>query len=144
MSAEENKAIARRHIDRLDQRDLAGAAELVATNYIGHFALHPEPLRGIEAFKQYMSGFFTAFPDLRFNIEDILAEGDKAVARWTAHGTHNGELLGIPPTARQVTVTGMWILRIAGDKIAEQWGVSDALGMLQQLGIIPASGKGGE
>ncbi len=143
MSTEQNKAIARRNFEEAwNKQNLAVVDELFATDYIGHFAIHSEPVSGIEAYKQFMSGYFVAFPDARFTIEDILAEGDRVVARWTVRGTHKGELSGIPPTGKQVTVTGMWILRVAGGKIAEQWGIFDALGLMQQLGVVPPPGEG--
>ena len=141
MSTEENKAIVRRNFEESwNKRNLAVADKLFAPDYIGHFAAHPEPVSGIEAYKQFMSGYFVAFPDACFDIEDILAEGDKVVARWTVRGIHKGNLAGIPPTGKQVMVTGMWILRVAGGKIAEQWGINDTLGLMQQLGVVPAIG----
>ena len=75
-------------------------------------------------------------------IEDVIAEGDKVAVRFTFRGTHQGELMGIPPTGKQVTISGMDINRIAGGKIAERWAVFDMLGMLQQLGVMPAPEQG--
>ena len=83
----------------------------------------------------------SAFPDIQFTIEDLIAEGDKIVTRYTARGTHRGDLQGIPPTGRQVTVTGIIISRFANGKFVEGWLDFDALGMLQQLGVIPAPGQ---
>ena len=80
---------------------------------------------------------FAAFPDLHETVEDIFAEGDKVVTRFTMRGTHQGELMGIPPTGKQVTMTGMTIHRIVSGKIVEDWVVADFLGMMQQLGTIP-------
>lgn len=76
-------------------------------------------------------------------VEDLLAEGDKVVDRWTARGTHPGELIGIPPTGKEVTITGMDILRISNGKIAEIWHQEDMLGMMQQLGVIPQMAQAG-
>lgn len=144
MSTDENKALVRRTIEEVwNKGSLAGVDELLATDYVGHFAILPEPVRGHTAFKQFASHYFTAFPDIRVTIDDLVADGDKVVVRWTARGTHRGELMGIPPTGKPVTVTGMWIHRVAGGRIAEQWGVFDALGMMQQLGTIPAPGSAG-
>lgn len=137
MSTEQNKTIVRRNFEALNKGNLDVADELLATDYIGHFAIHPEAVAGVEAYKQFMSGYYVAFPNLRMDIEDMLAEGDKVVVRWTVRGTHQGDLAGIPPTGKQVTITGTWILRVVGGKIAEQWGVFDALGLMQQLGVIP-------
>src|SRR5215208_5272338 len=80
------------------------------------------------------------FPDLRFTIEDLAAEGDKVIARFTMSATHRGELWGIPLTGKQLTLTAMEIYRIAEGKIDEQWVILDALGMMQQLGAIPEPG----
>ncbi len=141
MSTTENKAIVRRNFeDAWNKMNLAIVDELFTPDYIGRFAAHPQPVSGIEACKQFMSGYFVAFPDAHFTIEDMVAEGDKVVARWTVRGTHRGVLAGIPPTGRPITVTGMWILRIAGGKIAEQWGINDTLGLMQQLGVVPVRG----
>jgi steroid delta-isomerase-like uncharacterized protein len=79
-----------------------------------------------------------AFPDLKITVEDQIAEGDKVVTRWTAEGTHDGDLPGLPASGRSSTVTGIGIDRIEGGKIVEAWGNWDTLGMLQQLGAIPA------
>ena len=80
-----------------------------------------------------------AFPDARFTIEDILAEGDKLADRYTISGTHARPFLGIPATGRQIHLAGISIVRISGGKIAERWAVTDQLGLLRQLGALPAS-----
>jgi predicted ester cyclase len=80
------------------------------------------------------------FPDLHVTIEDMIAEGDKVVTSFTTHGTQQGALGGIPPTGKQVAVSTIEITRIAGGKIAEDWGLDDRLGMLQQLGLAPVMG----
>jgi steroid delta-isomerase-like uncharacterized protein len=81
-----------------------------------------------------------AFPDVHFTIDEQIAEGDKVVTRWTGHGTHKGELAGIPATGKSATVTGMGVDRIVNGKIVESWGIFDQFGMMQQLGVIPAAG----
>jgi len=98
-------------------------------------------LHGPEEFKQFLSLYLTAFPDARFTVEDDLAEGDLVVSRSTLCGTHQGEFMGIPPTGKPVTVTGIAIDRIVGGKFVEGWLNFDALGMLHQLGVIPAPGQ---
>jgi predicted ester cyclase len=91
--------------------------------------------------KQLVVGTFRgAFPDLKGTPEDQIAEGDKVVMRWTARGTHQGELQGIPPTGRRVTVTGIVISRAAEGKLVESWEVYDALGMMRQLGLVVIPG----
>ena len=85
--------------------------------------------------------YLTAFPDLHFTVEDLIAEGDKVVARLTVRGTQQGAFMGIPPTGKHVTVTGIDINRLAGGKSVEHWLNMDTLGLLQQLGVIPAPGQ---
>ena len=85
-----------------------------------------------------MTGYRTAFPDLRLTIEAQVSEGDLVVTRWKASGTHQGELFGIAPTGKQATVTGISLTRVSGGKIAEDWTNWDTLGLLQQLGAVPA------
>jgi steroid delta-isomerase-like uncharacterized protein len=87
--------------------------------------------------------FLAAFPDLNITVEDLIAEGDRVVARWTLRGTHQGASLGMPPTGKQVTMPGISVVRLAGGKSAEQWVIHDQLGMLQQLGLVPAPAQAG-
>ena len=96
--------------------------------------------QGLEAYQQFVSMYYTAFPDLQISVEAMVAEGDRVVARYTGRGTHQGELMGIPPTGKPVSVTNILIARIANDRVVEQWLNTDVLGMLQQLGVVPAMG----
>ncbi len=138
MSTEENKAIDRRFTEEVWNRgNLAVVDELMSADYNGHDPMMPA---GSEGFKQYVLMYRSAFPDVHLTIEDQIAEGDTVVSRWTARGTHKGELMGIPPTGKQVTVTGMNIERVANGKLVEGWSNYDTLGMLQQLGVVPAPG----
>jgi steroid delta-isomerase-like uncharacterized protein len=98
-------------------------------------------IQGYPAYKQFISMYFTAFPDLHITIEDMIAEGDTVVVRTTFHGTHKGDLMSIPPTGKQATTTGISIFRVANGKALEHWANSDDLGLLQQLGVIPAMGE---
>lgn len=138
MSAE-NKALARRLVEeafnagRLDVTD-----ELVASDFVGHDPALPEEVRGPAGVKESIAGYRTAFPDIRVTIEDQIADGDYVVTRWSAKGTHQGELMGMPATGKQATVTGITIDRIVDGRIAESWDNWDTLGMMQQLGAIPA------
>lgn len=113
--------------------------EIFATDYVSHNPTGPD-ITGPEEYKQFISGLRTAFPDLRFTTDDRFTKGDKLVVRWTARGTHKMEFMGIPPTGKQVTVTGIVIHRFVGGKIQETWEKSDALGLLQQLGVVPSPG----
>ena len=141
MSVEENKAIFRRIVEEgFNKGNLAIVDELVATNHVNH----TDNVHGPEEYKQFITMYRTAFPDLHMTIEDQIAEGDKVVNRWTSRGTHKGDLMGIPPTGKQTTVTGMYVARIIGGKIVEEWGNLDALGMMQQIGVVPPPGQAGE
>ena len=141
---EENKAIASRGFEEVyNQGNLDLIDEIYAADYVGHIAGSPD-IYGPEGLKQFVSMSRTAFPDVQLTIEDQIAEGDKVVTRWSSTGTHKGELMGIPLTGVQVTVTGIRISRITGGKILEDWTSWDTLGMLQQLGVIPPMGQGEE
>ena len=140
MSTEESKALVRREYEQgVNKKDFDVRDGALASNYLGHFPGVP-PIQGIEAFKQFTSGFFTAFPDLQTTIEDLIAEGDKVAVRQTWRGTHTGDFLGIPPTGKQVIFTSTEFYRVAGGKLAEEWVELDMLGLLQQLGAIPPMG----
>ena len=136
MSTEENKANTRRFYEEVwGKGNLDVADELSAENFVDHNPVDPNLPPGIEGFKQMVPMFRTAFPDLQFTIEDMIAEGDKVVSRLTMRATHQGEFMGVPATGKQVTVTGMNISRHANGKYVEDWGNWDALGMLQQFGV---------
>lgn len=141
MSAEENKALSRRFFKEFwDQKNLAVADELLAPNHLDHTPGSPPLPPGPEGFKQFASVFMTAFPDLRLTIDDQVAEGDRVVTRWTSSGTHTGSLMGIPPTGKPIIVTGITINQIVGGKATETWTNFDMLGLLQQIGVVPAMG----
>jgi predicted ester cyclase len=100
----------------------------------------PQPISGIEPAKQLMVAYTSAFPDLQTTTEDLFAEGDRVAIRNIWRGTHQGVFQGIPPTGSHVTFTSIDIYRFVGGKIAEQWAAIDTLGLMQQLGAIPAMG----
>ena len=144
MSIEDNKALTRRfRLEVFSQGNIAAIDEICDANWTLHVPFDPQGNwpRGPQGMRQLVNLYRSAFPDLQFTIEDEVAEGDKVVTRWTARGTHKGELMGIPPTGRQATVTGITINRMANGKIVEDWANFDALGMMQQLGVIPAPGQ---
>jgi steroid delta-isomerase-like uncharacterized protein len=144
MSTEENKAISRRSGEEIfNGGNLGLADELYAPDYVLHDPSLPEDLHGPEGLKQYATMSRRTFPDARVTVEDQIAEGDKVVDRWTARGTHTGDLMGIPPTGRRIEVSEFTISRFAGGKIAEEWHQGDDLGMMQQLGVVP-SGEASE
>jgi steroid delta-isomerase-like uncharacterized protein len=137
MSTENNKAVTHQFMEDLfNKRNLAIVDALCVTNVVNH-GLGPEA-SGIEGTKRSASMYLAAFPDLHFDLEDFIAEGDQVVVRWTSTGTHKGELMGIPPTGKQFSATGIEIYRFESGKIVEHWLASDQLGLLQQLGIVPA------
>ena len=140
MATEEPKALIRRWVELWNAGDAAAIAAFVAPDYVRHDPNAPE-VRGPEAERQLVAMYRAAFPDLHFTVEHLVAEGDLVVARYTVRGTHRGELLGIPPTGAQVTLAAMELYRLADGKIAEQWVAMDALGLLQQLGALPAPGQ---
>ncbi len=136
MSTEENKALVRQQHEEWDRKGYTNAVELLAPNFVAHLPGSPHPMN-LEAFKQYAAPFDAGFSGSRHTIEDMIAEGDKVVTRVTWRATHTGNFQGLPPTGKQVTMTSMNILRIANGKIVERWGEFDALGLMQQLGVIP-------
>ncbi len=139
MSTEENKVLLRRLYEEVwNQGNMATVDELLAADYVLHDPAHL--IHGPEGFKAYVSAFRAAFPDLHAIVEDQIAEENKAAMRFTAYGTHKGELQGIPPTGKQVILSGINIQRIANGKIVENWVNLDVLGLLQQLGVIPPMG----
>jgi steroid delta-isomerase-like uncharacterized protein len=113
------------------------ADELLAPDATGHDPALPEAVVGPEGLKEAARGYRGAFPDLKLTVQQLVAEGDHVAIRWTARGTHKGDLFGIAPTGKEATVTGITIDRWAGGKIAESWTNWDTLGLLQQLGAVP-------
>jgi steroid delta-isomerase-like uncharacterized protein len=129
--------IYRRWFEEVVSGDLALADELLAPGYRLHFPGMPEPLDR-EGHKALLMMFRTAFPDWVETVEDVIVDGDRVAIRVTGRGTHRGEFQGIAPTGRVVTASGIGIARLEGERIAESWAAYDALGMLRQLGAVPA------
>ena len=136
MSTEENKALARRSWEIVNQRN----PDLIEEFYPPDFVWHgpDQDIRGYEQAKQLSYTFLAAFPDAHITDEDVIAEGEKVVRRYTTHATHQGEteLFG-PPTGRQIELKGITIHRIEGGKIVEEWESYDNLSMMKQLGLAP-------
>lgn len=134
---EENKQIARRAIEEIyNAGKLEVVDELLAPECVSYDVAMPEPLRGRDALKQQAQGYRSAFPDLRLTIDQQIAEGDSVCTRWTARGTHRGELFGIAATNREATTTGITIDKLRDGRIVESRTNWDALGLMQQLGAI--------
>ena len=132
-----NKALSRRFYDELwSQGDLEAIPELVSEDFVDHHPLPGAP-PGREGLAALVTTWRTAFPDMRETCEDLIAEGDKVVGRFTMRGTHGGEFIGVLPTGRSVTMSGIDIFRVAGGKIVEFWYAERLLELMQQLGAVP-------
>ncbi len=138
MSTEDNKALMRRFLEEVfNKQNQAAIDEFIAPNHVDH-TLPPFLPTTPEGTKRAIGIYLTAFPDVHLVVEDMIAEGDKVVTRYTSRGTQKGAFMGIPPTGKQMMVSSIIIARFADGKIVEEWGLDDQVGMLQQLGIIPA------
>ena len=134
---EDNKALNRRFVEEvINQGNTDAIDELIDPGVVDHAAPPGFPT-GREGAKQFAAMMRSAFPDLHQTIEDMIAEGDKVVMRSTWSGTHEGEFMGIPATGRQVTVSAIDITRVADGRLVEHWEQFDALGLMQQLGVVP-------
>jgi steroid delta-isomerase-like uncharacterized protein len=131
------KEIARRVLEGPWQGKLDEVLELVGDDYVGHVPGVPEPIRGKDGFREFASSYLAGFPDGTITIDDQIAEGEFVATRWTGRGTNTGELMGMPPTGKQVTVEGITYSRIADGKTREAWLIWDTLSMVQQLGAVP-------
>ena len=142
MSTKDLKAVWRRLVQEGNKGKTAGMAvidELCANNIVFHGGTGMD-IRGLKDFKQYMSSWFDAFPDSHFTIDDLVAEGDKVMVRYTLTGTHRGEFMDSPPTNKNVTLWVIEIDRIADGKIVEGWSRLDTLSFMRQLGVVPVNG----
>ena len=136
--SEQYKSAAQNLIEKgFNQKDSAAFEAYFSPDLKDH-ALPPGIPEGFEGRKLFYSAFLAAFPDLHVHIEDILAEGGKLVTRWSAHGTHRGELMGIPATGKRVSVSGITIDRFENGQSVEHWEIFDQAGLMQQLGVIPS------
>ena len=135
--SEENKSVVRRwYAEVTNQGKLEVADELLASEYVCHDPNSESGEVRADALKESVGYFRNALTDMRFEIEDMIAEGDKVVTRWTLRGTHNGELFGVGPTGEQVAMSGIVISRVTEGKIVEEWDEYDLLGLMRQLGAI--------
>jgi predicted ester cyclase len=134
MSLEENKAVVRRHLEEIwNKKNFEVAGELVDTHFNAN---HPERM-GPEGEKRFVTSFHTRFPGWHFNIEDMIAEGDKIVVYWEASGKHEGEFKGFSPTGKPFTLKGFSLYRVAGGKIVgTRFSVWDRFGLMEQVGAF--------
>jgi steroid delta-isomerase-like uncharacterized protein len=140
MTSVDKVAVHRRYNDEvINQGNLDLIDTIFTPDYVDHFSGGPD-IPGPAGLKQFVGMFRGSFPDAQFTVEDRIVEENRIAVRWRMHGTHRGDFQGIPPTGNLVTITGIAIHRFAGDQIQESWDCYDALGLLQQLGAIPAPG----
>lgn len=137
--SEENKSLVRRYQDAFNSGKLDELDELVDANVIAHSQAPGVP-PGLAGAKMVHQGLLQSFPDLHFEIEDLIAEGDTVVQRFTVSGTDKGGFQGAPPTGKHYSVPGVSVFRFANGKIVEHWGLQDLFGVMQQLGMLPAPG----
>jgi predicted ester cyclase len=140
MSTEDNKAVTRRVFDGFNQTGVAIVDEFYTADFVLHDPGSPTQAGGVksrEDFKQYLTGFFASLPG-QFTIDDVIAEGDKVVTRWTYRSTHQGQWRGVSPSSKEVTFTATGTSRFVDGKVAETWQNVDNLGVMRQLGLIPA------
>lgn len=134
------KALARHAIEQIwNNKRMEAIDEFISPNCVFHDPLTPAPIQGVAAHKQLLKTYAEAFPDLHFTIEEQVADGNSIVNRWTATGTHRGNLAGIPATGRSLSVRGITCNRVENGKFVEVWSSWDTLGLMQQLGVVPAA-----
>ena len=138
MSEKENKEIFQRMTEEIfNKKNVDALGDFMAEDMVDH---NPPPIEkpGLEGLKDMFRMYFSAFPDIKIQVEDVIAEGDKVVMRATTTGTHQGEFMGIPATGKTVSFGEIHVVRIEGGKMVEHWGIEDQMGMMQQLGVIPS------
>ena len=141
MSAEESLRVAQMNFRAMNTHDLDRYAETLDEAIVMESDAFPAPVTGREAAGHVMQSYYTAFPDLHFEVEREIASGEYTAVCWRATGTHQGDLNGIPPTNRQVQFHGCSVVQIQEGKIVHSWVYSDTLVLMQQLGVIPIPGQ---
>jgi steroid delta-isomerase-like uncharacterized protein len=136
VSSEESKRIVRRGLEE-PWTNIGVVDEVFADDYVAHDPAVPDPIRGRQGARENVEMYLAAFPDGRITVDDQIAEGDTVATRWTGRGTHEGELMGIAPTGKQATVSGITISRVEGGKIVQEWTNWDTFGLMVQLGVVP-------
>jgi steroid delta-isomerase-like uncharacterized protein len=135
MSIEENKNVVRRYQEIYNSNDLDRLTDVLSED-LSTPNIMPGIPKGLEGAKAAHRIMIAGFPDYQTTIEDMVAEGNKVAVRIRMTGTHTGTFMGIPPTGKQITFTGIYIVRIANGKIVEHWGEEDGVSLLQQLGVL--------
>jgi steroid delta-isomerase-like uncharacterized protein len=139
--AQENKAIVQRFWKVWEEGNIDLVDELLAADHVNHNPATPDQPAGAEGVREVVNMFRSAMPDLKVVIEDMIAEGDKVVVRYTLEGTHEGELFGVAPTGRRLSIKSIAVERVSEGKLREHWRITDSLDMMQQLGVVPESGQ---
>lgn len=136
--SEQYKTAAQNLIEKgFNQKD-SSAFEAYFSASLKDHALPPGVPEGFEGRKMFYAAMLAAFPDMQVRVEDAFAEGDKLVTRWSARGTHQGDMMGVPPTGKQISISGIAIDRFESGQSVEHWEVFDQVGLMQQLGVIPS------
>jgi steroid delta-isomerase-like uncharacterized protein len=136
-TTDDNKALVQRFFEEvLNQKNLAALDQFISPGAVNHTVPQGMP----QETSRFLGLYLSAIPDIRITVEDLMADGDKVIARVTYHGTHRGAFRGIPPTGKPITSSGINIFRIANGKMVEHWGLSDRLDALQQMGVVPPLG----
>jgi len=139
MSPENNKLLMRRFVEFINTANEKLAAELIAPSAIFHVPGRSDPMVGPAGYLAIIAMMRAGFPDIRWTLEEIVAEGDKVAARFTMRGTHHGPFFGVPPTGKTIAVQAMNLYRLSGGQFIEEYGQPDLLGLLQQIGAAPTA-----
>ena len=136
--SEKNKEIVRQLWDVWNSRGLDRLDSLIAENHVNHDPNNPSDLLGVEGYRELITMYTTMFPDLAFDLHEVIAEGDIVCTRWTARGTHTGEAPGLAPTNVTIARTGVSWQRVENGKIVETWVERDGLGLARDVGMVPS------
>ena len=139
MTAETNKIVMHRFLEFINTASEMLAQELISPDAIFHVPGRPEPMRGPAGYLAIIGMMRGGFPDIQWTLEEMVAEGDKVAARFTMRGTHRGTFFGVPPTGQIIAVQAMNIYRLSSGQFVEEHGQPDMLGLLQQIGAVPAA-----
>jgi predicted ester cyclase len=142
MATSENLAVVRRMLDVMISGNTAELAQIVAPNWTNHDPSLP-PLQGLEGAKQLATMWLSAFPDMKFTIEDSISEGEKVALRFRLVGKNTGAFMNMPATGKSVDITATGLFRVVNGKLTDNWVNIDALGLMQQLGFVPVPQQGG-
>ena len=137
-TSEANKAVVRDCFENGSQGNFDALDAIVSPDYV----LHPEDIRGVEGLKEMVTAYRSAIAGLHITIDHQFTEGDYVATRYTIRGSHDGDLMGAPPTGRDVEFTGITVSRCRDGKIVEEWELVDTVGLLRQIGVLPEMARG--